>query len=115
MRAAPPLDQHEAVRNRANRPGTILGKIIDITTGCLLTVGAALGVTCLLMAVAAPLLGIRPLIFLSGSMGPGIPTGSLGIAKDTAARDLHVGDIVTVPLSRGYVTHRIVGITHHGG
>lgn len=75
-----------------------------------LWVGAVLGALCLLAVVVAPLVGLRPLIFLSGSMSPTITAGSLGIARDTAAADLAVGDIVTVRYADAWVTHRIVEI-----
>jgi signal peptidase I len=80
-----------------------------------LTLTAVLGTLCLLGTLVAPLLGIRPLIFTSGSMSPAIPAGSLALAKTTGADDLQVGDIVTVPLNGNYVTHRIVEITHGPG
>ncbi len=60
-------------------------------------------------------MGVRPLIFLSGSMSPAIPAGSLGLARTTDADDLEVGDIVTVPTNGTFVTHRIVEITHAPG
>ena len=82
----------------------------------LLTLGAVFGVACILSTVVAPLVHVRPLIFLSGSMSPTITTGSLGFAHTTAAADLRVGDIVTVPAGKGtYLTHRILRITHHDG
>jgi signal peptidase I len=82
----------------------------------LLTLGALLGVASVLLTVGAPLVHVRPLIFLSGSMAPTITTGSLAFARTTPAEDLRVGDVVTVPAGdHTYVTHRIVGITHHDG
>jgi signal peptidase I len=74
----------------------------------LLNVGAALGVLCLLAAVAAIGFGVRPLVFRSGSMGPEIATGALGLARTVPAADLAVGDVVSVVNARGVrVTHRI--------
>jgi signal peptidase I len=81
----------------------------------LLALGAFFGVACLLTTLVAPLVHVRPLIFLSGSMSPTVTTGSLGLAHTTAAADLRVGDVVTVPAGKGaYLTHRIVRIIHHG-
>lgn len=80
-----------------------------------LTVGAVVGTLCLLGTLVAPLVGVRPLIFLSGSMAPAIPAGSLGLARTTDAEDLEVGDIVTVQKNGTYVTHRVLEITHAPG
>lgn len=80
-----------------------------------LTGGAVLGVVCLLLTVVAPLVGVRPLIYLSGSMSPTIPAGSLALAKETPASELRVGDVVTVPHGETHLTHRIVEITQHDG
>ncbi len=74
----------------------------------LLNLGAGLGVLCVLAAVASIGLGIRPLIFRSGSMGPAIDTGALGLARTVPAAELAVGDVVSVVNDRGVrVTHRI--------
>ncbi|GAB3567320.1 hypothetical protein GCM10027344_29800 [Spelaeicoccus albus] len=80
-----------------------------------LTVAAVIGVLCVLMAGAALVFGIKPLVFESGSMGPRIDTGALGVAISTPAHDLHVGDVVSVRDAAGdRVTHRIVGMTRGG-
>ena len=76
-----------------------------------LWLAAAIGTVCLLAAFAGIAFGMTPLIFRSGSMSPGIPTGSLGISVSTPAADLAVGDIVSVVWSGDIrVTHRITGI-----
>lgn len=76
----------------------------------LLSGGAALGVLCLLAAVACVLLGVRPMVVTTGSMSPAIPAGSLALGHDTAARDVEVGDVVSVPRADGTrVMHRVVG------
>ncbi len=64
-----------------------------------LWVVAALGAVCLAFAVASVAFGVTPLIFSSGSMSPGIPTGSLAIAVSTPASELVPGDIVSVTWS----------------
>ena len=79
-----------------------------------LNVAAAVGLTCLLVSLLAPVLGFRALIFESGSMSPTIPVGSLGVARLTAPDELRVGDIVTVPFAEKFVTHRIVKTGHVG-
>ena len=80
-----------------------------------LTVGAVLGVVCLLLAAGSALFGLRPLVFRSGSMSPTIDTGALGLAREVDAARLEVGDVVSVPTGDGErVTHRIVRVTHRG-
>ena len=55
----------------------------------MLTAAAAIGTACLLVTVVAPLAGVRPLIFLSGSMSPTIPAGSLALARTVDAEDIN--------------------------
>lgn len=75
----------------------------------LLDTGAVLGTVCLLFAAAALIFGLTPLIFASGSMGPSIPTGSLGLAVPVRVADLVPGDVVSVVNSEGTrITHRVV-------
>ena len=81
-----------------------------------LTIGAGLGLLCLLLAVVAPLFGIRLLVFESGSMAPTVEAGGLALSRTVPADELAVGDIVSVtPGSRQRITHRIVGIDRAGG
>ncbi|NRG41023.1 hypothetical protein HRK28_08810 [Rathayibacter sp. VKM Ac-2835] len=94
------------------RPGRMRAALREL----LLTVGAALGTLCLLSALAALLFGITPLVFQSGSMGPAIETGALGIARDIPAADARPGDVVSVELPTGVrITHRVVSSTPVGG
>lgn len=73
--------------------------------------GAALGVMCLLWALVVAVFGLVPLVFTSDSMSPQISAGDLAFAKSVPARDLAVGDVVSVENSRGVrITHRIVTI-----
>lgn len=81
-----------------------------------LTLGAVVGVLCLVVTVAGFAFGVRPLVFLSGSMSPTIDTGALAIARTVPAEDLRVGDIVSVPTPAGQrVTHRIVDVQRLDG
>lgn len=74
-----------------------------------LNIGAILGTLCLLMALCTVAFGLKPLIFASGSMGPEIPTGSLGFAIPTATTEIQPGEIVSVVNSEGTrITHRVV-------
>jgi len=76
-----------------------------------LWVGAVLGGLCLLVVLAATALGVRPLIFTSGSMSPTIGTGSLALADHIPAAEIHVGDVVSVPFDGGRLTHRVVSVS----
>jgi signal peptidase I len=81
----------------------------------LLTVGAVLGVLCLLVAATSALFDVRPLVFESGSMSPTIRTGALALAHQVDAAELEVGDVVSVPTGDGErVTHRVVTVTVRG-
>ncbi len=101
-------------RRVAPRPAGPVRRLGRLVSSLLLTLGAVLGVACAAGAVATPLLHLRPLIFLSGSMSPTVPAGSLGLGRLTAAEDLRVGDVVTVPVDDTFVTHRVVEVSHHG-
>lgn len=81
-----------------------------------LTVGAVTGVVCLLLAVAALAFDVRPVIFRSGSMSPAIDTGALAISTSVDAKDLSIGDVVTVKTGAGVrVTHRIQDLSLANG
>ncbi|WP_313810728.1 signal peptidase I [Glutamicibacter sp.] len=80
-----------------------------------LNVGAVLGAVCLIFALAAVLFGLKPLIFVSGSMGPTIPTGALGIAVPVNIDEVAVGDVVSVQTSEDVrITHRVVEVLPEG-
>lgn len=74
-----------------------------------LNLGAVLGSVCLLFAAMTLLLGLKPLIFASGSMGPAIPTGSLALAVAMPAAEVQPGQVVSLLNESGTrVTHRAV-------
>ncbi len=97
-------------------PGTgtsLPHRVLVVIGRAALTVGAVLGVGCVLAGLAAVCLGLRPVVITSGSMSPAIDTGALVIARSVPAGDIGVGDVVTVPASPGSnVTHRVVAVTH---
>ena len=68
-------------------------------------------------AISVPkLFGIMPFITLSGSMEPGIPTGSV-VFIDTKDKNVHEGDIIAFKSGDGQgatVTHRAVKISEDG-
>ncbi|WP_229051179.1 signal peptidase I [Aeromicrobium sp. Leaf350] len=86
--------------------------VLRLLRESLLTIGAVLGVLCLLSSAAAVAFDVKPVIFRSGSMAPAVPTGALGFSQTVDASELAVGDVVTVEAANGQlVTHRIVGVT----
>jgi signal peptidase I len=79
------------------------------------TLAAAAGVICLLATLAAVAFDLRPLVFRSGSMGPDIRTGALGVAHSVAASAVRPGEVVSVMTSQGTrVTHRVVSTSPAG-
>lgn len=80
-----------------------------------LTVGATLGLLCILAALAATFLGVHLLVFRSGSMAPTVDTGGVALARTVPASELAVGDIVSVVGDDGVrVTHRVVALEPSG-
>ena len=76
-----------------------------------MSLGAALGVLCLLAAAGALLFDLRPLIFRSGSMEPAIGTGALAVAREVPASSVQIGDVVSVVAASGArITHRVVRV-----
>lgn len=68
----------------------------------------AWGLMVALWLVVSLVTGARIVIFETGSMGPAMPAGSAAISLPAPARDLRVGDVVTVARDGGLpVTHRI--------
>ena len=80
-----------------------------------LTLGALLGVLCILMTLASVALDVTPVVFRSGSMSPAIETGDLAVTRSVAASSLRPGDVVSVRTSTGSrVTHRVVDVAGTG-
>lgn len=81
----------------------------------LLWAGAALGMLAILTGVAVTFFGFSFLIFRSGSMEPAISTGAVALSRTVEARDIEVGDVVSVVAGNGErITHRVVGTTLRG-
>jgi signal peptidase I len=80
-----------------------------------LTLGAVLGVVCIVVTAAGFAFGVKPLIFRSGSMSPAVHTGDMAISRTVEASTLERGDIVSVVNSGGErVTHRLVNAARQG-
>jgi signal peptidase I len=80
-----------------------------------LTTAAVAGALCLVLLLAGLVLGVRPLVFRSGSMAPAIDTGALALARTVPASEVHRGDVVSVHDAAGTrVTHRVVSVATQG-
>ena len=76
-----------------------------------LNIGAIVGFICIVAAALSMFLGIKPLVFQSGSMSPSITTGALALARTVSAQQLEVGDVVSVTNPSGVrVTHRVTAL-----
>ena len=74
-----------------------------------LTLGAVAGVLCVVFTLLGALVGVRPLVFTSGSMAPSIETGDLAVTRPVPVDELAVGDVVSVfDAQETRVTHRVI-------
>jgi signal peptidase I len=87
-------------------------KALAVLRSTFLTIAAVLGAFCILVFGISLALGLKPVIVVSGSMEPTMPTGSLLLAREVSAATVEVGDVVTVQRQngRGLVTHRVVEV-----
>lgn len=76
----------------------------------LLTIAAVVGAISIVAVAYCVITGARPLIVISGSMEPTIPTGSVVFSTPGPAGDVGRGDIATLerPRGLGLITHRVV-------
>jgi len=97
----------------ATRTGDRVLGAVRFGQRAVLNVAAVLGTISIVVSVLCLLFGIRPAVVISGSMEPGIPVGSLTVARNVPATEVQVGDVVTVPRvnADGLVTHRVVSTT----
>jgi signal peptidase I len=76
-----------------------------------LTGGAVVGTLCLVFTLLSSTIGVRPLVFTSGSMAPTINTGDVAITRPVELARLAPGDVVSVFDARGErITHRVVEV-----
>lgn len=82
----------------------------------LLNLGALVGIVSLLVVAAGFFFSVAPLNVISGSMEPGIPTGSMIFSRTVPAAEITEGDVITVNRvgSTSLVTHRVVSIKDLG-
>ncbi len=92
--------------------GGVLLRMYGVLRSVVLSAFAVLGVVSLLAFVGALILGIKPVVVISGSMEPTIPVGAVIFTQEASVDTVASGDIVTVPRphSDGLITHRVVEV-----
>lgn len=111
--AAPVLEQLAAKPRGLSWPLKAYGAL----RSTLLNLGAVIGTLSLLLFAGSLVFGVTPLNVISGSMEPGIPTGSMIFSRTVQASEVAPGDIITVNRvnSNDLVTHRVVSIEKADG
>lgn len=70
---------------------------------------------CLVLVVLAVGFNLTLIRFRTGSMGPGIPAGSVALVHEIAASEIRVGDILTVDRAGALpITHRVTSVATAG-
>jgi len=80
--------------------------------GAVLNVLAVLGVVCIVLVILSFVFNVSIIMFKTGSMSPTIPAGSASLVREIPAKDMKIGDIVTVDRGENVlpVTHRVTEI-----
>lgn len=86
--------------------GRLGSKFLDLLANLL----AFVGVVGIIVWLCGTFWGVSVIMFATGSMRPAIPEGAAVLSVNTPAKDLQIGDVITVPLNYGDlpVSHRIV-------
>jgi signal peptidase len=88
-----------------------LHRVADVA----LTVAAVLGTLAIVGALGAHLLGVRVVLFASGSMSPAIDAGAAALTVPVAAAEIRAGQVVTVGRPGQLpITHRVVSASGTG-
>jgi signal peptidase len=81
-----------------------------IRDAALIVLGFA-GALCILWTVCAAIFGLHLVSFASGSMDPAYKQGQIALARDAAAAEIQVGDVVTVDRPGQLpITHRVTQV-----
>ncbi len=77
----------------------------------IVNIAAISGALVAVLALVAMFFGVRPLIFLTGSMSPHIRAGALALAAPVSGDQIEVGEVISTVRADGLrVTHRAVAI-----
>ena len=88
-----------------------VGRVLNL----LLVAASVLTITSTVIVVTALVLGYRPVVILTGSMGDTAPPGSLIVAEPRPADTIDVGDIVVMRRpGEPLITHRVIEIETNG-
>lgn len=103
-----------------HQTGNVVGFVLCVILGCILTVNVILIAKSYLHNDQVPNVGgYLPLIVLTDSMYPNIASGDLIICRTTDAEDVAVGDVISFfdPAGNGssVVSHRVVEIVQEDG
>ncbi|MDN4613096.1 signal peptidase I [Leifsonia sp. F6_8S_P_1B] len=91
-------------------------RVIGRAAKIVLNTAAVLGLLIAAAVAAALLAGVRPIVFVSGSMHPAIDAGALALTKPVEAGAIREGDIVSVVRDDDVrVTHRAVETSESEG
>lgn len=88
-----------------------------VRTGWHLALTSVAVVTCLaaVMVCAGLVMGYRPVVITSGSMGDTAPPGSLIVARPVEAPDVANGDVLVMRrIGEPTITHRVIEVTRDG-
>lgn len=101
----------------SSRPVEWAWRVWSWSRSAILTAAAAVGLVCILVFGVSLMLGVRPLVVLSGSMEPTIPVGAVVFSQTVPASQLAPGDIATVELNGGLglITHRVTSVAPADG
>ncbi len=89
-----------------------IGRVADAA----LVLGALAGLLSVAWWLVSAFLGLGLVSFLTGSMSPKYPTGSIAVSMPVDLAHVRIGDVVTVQRGHGLapITHRVVAITVAG-
>lgn len=91
-------------------------KVASSVANVIVNALAVCGVAITIAAIVALCSGVRPVIFISGSMSPTIGTGALALTIPVEAEEIRRGDIISVTRDDGMrVTHRAVELVEDAG
>ena len=82
----------------------------------LLWVAAIGGFVSIGLLVASVAFGVGLIMFKTGSMSPGMPAGSLAVVREIPAREIRVGDVITLDrVNELPITHRVTSVLPEEG
>jgi signal peptidase len=95
-----------------------IGRICSLTTKLILVFSCIVALIILTFTISQMAFGFKLGVVQSGSMAPGMPTGSLIVTKTISSDQIKVGDVITFhPPDRGdiSISHRVVRIDNATG